>query len=173
MGNWKKVLDDSQFHFNGRSSVDLKDRFRTCFPKEYKKANGRGSEDDSDAALQLRAAAADAVNQSQPRTPKAPDSDKGKRKATKTEIHHAEVLEKLGIGRTFPKVQRRERREFTTDEDTRLLQGFQIVGSQFLRFQGMILTVNSMELLGRRYKMIRPYSWVIAEARTSVIGIYP
>jgi hypothetical protein len=27
VGNWKKVLDDAQFHFNGRSSVDLKDRF--------------------------------------------------------------------------------------------------------------------------------------------------
>ena len=27
MGNWKKVLEDPRFHFNGRSSVDLKDRF--------------------------------------------------------------------------------------------------------------------------------------------------
>lgn len=169
------MLDDSQFHFNGRSSVDLKDRFRTCFPKEYKKANGRGSDDDSDAAQQLRAAAAEAIamTPSQPRTPKAPDSDKGKRKATKTEIHHAEVLEKLGISRTFPKVQRRERREFTADEDTRLLQGFQIVCSQIFCYEERTLTVSSTELLGRRYKMTLPYNWVIAEARTSVIGIYP
>lgn len=130
MGNWKKVLDDSQFHFNGRSSVDLKDRFRTCFPKEYKKANGRGSEEDSDVGQPRPAPAGDTivVTPVQPRAPKAPDSDKGKRKATKTEIHHAEVLEKLGISRTFPKVQRRERREFTAEEDARLLQGFTIVG---------------------------------------------
>jgi hypothetical protein len=27
VGNWKKVLDDPRFNFNGRSSVDLKDRY--------------------------------------------------------------------------------------------------------------------------------------------------
>lgn len=135
-------------------------RFRTCFPKEYKKANTRGSEEESDAASQSRPIPAGdtiVVSPTQPRTPKAPDSDKGKRKATKTELHHAEVLEKLGIPRSFPKVQRRERREFTADEDTRLLQGFTIVGFQFPGnfFKGsQILTVGSMVLLGRRYRTI-------------------
>jgi hypothetical protein len=27
VGNWKKVLDDPKYNFNGRSSVDLKDRY--------------------------------------------------------------------------------------------------------------------------------------------------
>lgn len=177
MGNWKKVLDDSQFHFNGRSSVDLKDRFRTCFPKEYKKANGRGSEEDSDVGQSRPAPPGDTivVTPIQSRTPKGPDSDKGKRKATKTEIHHAEVLEKLGITRSFPKVQRRERREFTAEEDTRLLQGFTIVSFLFSNamFLEMILTASSMELRGQRYRMIPLYSLVTAEVQIFAIGIYP
>jgi hypothetical protein len=50
-----------------------------------------------------------------------------KRKVTKTELYHAEVLQQLNIDGPFPKVQRRERREFTAEEDARLLQGFTIV----------------------------------------------
>jgi len=53
--------------------------------------------------------------------------ERGWRKVTKTELHHAEVLKVLGINDRFRKVPRRERREFTADEDHRLLQGFQIV----------------------------------------------
>ncbi|PIA16502.1 hypothetical protein COEREDRAFT_30427, partial [Coemansia reversa NRRL 1564] len=29
VGAWKKILDDPTFAFNSRTSVDLKDRFRT------------------------------------------------------------------------------------------------------------------------------------------------
>ncbi|KAI8063236.1 hypothetical protein BC940DRAFT_307888 [Gongronella butleri] len=34
VGCWKKILLDSEFSFNCRSSVDLKDRFRTICPKD-------------------------------------------------------------------------------------------------------------------------------------------
>ncbi|KAK9462266.1 uncharacterized protein V1516DRAFT_674170 [Lipomyces oligophaga] len=37
VGNWKKILQDAQFTFNNRSAVDLKDRFRTYFPDEYRR----------------------------------------------------------------------------------------------------------------------------------------
>ncbi|KAG2188795.1 hypothetical protein INT44_003934, partial [Umbelopsis vinacea] len=37
VGNWKRILTDSQFNFHGRSAVDLKDRFRTVYPSEYKR----------------------------------------------------------------------------------------------------------------------------------------
>ncbi|CAM0135327.1 unnamed protein product [Umbelopsis sp. WA50703] len=37
VGNWKRILSDSQFTFHGRSAVDLKDRFRTVYPSEYKR----------------------------------------------------------------------------------------------------------------------------------------
>ncbi|KAK9768663.1 hypothetical protein K7432_000498 [Basidiobolus ranarum] len=35
VGAWKKILDDSKYSFVNRTSVDLKDRFRTLFPEEY------------------------------------------------------------------------------------------------------------------------------------------
>ncbi|KZV72313.1 hypothetical protein PENSPDRAFT_649895 [Peniophora sp. CONT] len=36
VGNWKAILNDPTFAFEGRSPVDLKDRFRTYFPDAYK-----------------------------------------------------------------------------------------------------------------------------------------
>lgn len=109
------MLDDPRFHFNGRSSVDLKDRFRTCFPKEYRKSTTLAAESEEGSEGEF--------NKNDTPKPKGPTV----RKVTKTELHHAEVLEKLGVGGNFPKVQRRERREFTQAEDERLLQGFQLV----------------------------------------------
>ncbi|ORY04805.1 hypothetical protein K493DRAFT_48602 [Basidiobolus meristosporus CBS 931.73] len=35
VGAWKKILDDPKYSFVNRTSVDLKDRFRTLFPEEY------------------------------------------------------------------------------------------------------------------------------------------
>lgn len=35
IGNWKKILSDPSYRFQNRSAVDLKDRFRSKFPKEY------------------------------------------------------------------------------------------------------------------------------------------
>ncbi|KAF4540000.1 SANT domain DNA binding protein [Lasiodiplodia theobromae] len=37
IGNWKKIMDCPDFSFDGRTAVDLKDRFRTCCPDEYRK----------------------------------------------------------------------------------------------------------------------------------------
>ncbi|KAH9064414.1 hypothetical protein EDB87DRAFT_1785304 [Lactarius vividus] len=36
VGNWKAILNDTSLHFDNRSPVDLKDRFRTYFPDAYK-----------------------------------------------------------------------------------------------------------------------------------------
>ncbi|KIY66154.1 hypothetical protein CYLTODRAFT_444894 [Cylindrobasidium torrendii FP15055 ss-10] len=36
VGNWKTILGDPAFTFDGRSPVDLKDRFRTYFPDAYR-----------------------------------------------------------------------------------------------------------------------------------------
>ncbi|KAG6828470.1 hypothetical protein H0H92_007836 [Tricholoma furcatifolium] len=36
VGNWKTILSDPTLHFDNRSPVDLKDRFRTYFPDAYK-----------------------------------------------------------------------------------------------------------------------------------------
>ncbi|KAH9916411.1 uncharacterized protein BXZ73DRAFT_105849 [Epithele typhae] len=36
VGNWKSILNDPEFRFDGRSPVDLKDRFRTYYPDAYR-----------------------------------------------------------------------------------------------------------------------------------------
>ncbi|KAJ7782150.1 hypothetical protein B0H14DRAFT_3585433 [Mycena olivaceomarginata] len=36
VGNWKAILSDPTLEFQGRSPVDLKDRFRTYFPEAYR-----------------------------------------------------------------------------------------------------------------------------------------
>ncbi|KAJ1919054.1 hypothetical protein H4219_002208 [Mycoemilia scoparia] len=40
VGAWKKILDDADFKFNNRTSVDLKDRFRTIRAQECAQAGG-------------------------------------------------------------------------------------------------------------------------------------
>ncbi|KAJ1867708.1 hypothetical protein LPJ78_000760 [Coemansia sp. RSA 989] len=47
VGAWKKILDDPEFEFNNRTSVDLKDRFRTiraqeCAHSPYAKSSRKG-----------------------------------------------------------------------------------------------------------------------------------
>lgn len=37
VGAWKKILNDPKYHFHSRTPVDLKDRFRTIYPQEYKR----------------------------------------------------------------------------------------------------------------------------------------
>ncbi|KAK9764796.1 hypothetical protein K7432_007413 [Basidiobolus ranarum] len=36
IGAWKKIFQDPKYSFPGRTAVDLKDRFRTVFPQQYK-----------------------------------------------------------------------------------------------------------------------------------------
>jgi len=37
VGAWKKILNDPKYHFHNRTPVDLKDRFRTVYPQEYRR----------------------------------------------------------------------------------------------------------------------------------------
>ncbi len=37
VGNWKAILSDPELRFNGRSTVDLKDRFRISVPEDYRR----------------------------------------------------------------------------------------------------------------------------------------
>ncbi len=42
IGSWKKILGDSDYQFNGRTAVDLKDRFRVCCPGDAPKTRKKG-----------------------------------------------------------------------------------------------------------------------------------
>ncbi|KAJ2340732.1 hypothetical protein GGF43_006341, partial [Coemansia sp. RSA 2618] len=89
VGAWKKILDDPNFTFNNRTSVDLKDRFRTiraqeCAHSPYAKT-GKGSTKEPDVVWPL-----------------PPNSQR---------------LQGL------QRVQRKPTRNYTNDEDRRLLIG--------------------------------------------------
>lgn len=93
VGNWKKILTDPRYHFNNRTAVDLKDRFRTSFPEEYSRLypNAR--------------------------------THKSKRKSASME---SSVLKKID---------RKERRSFSREEDQRLLEGFVRHGAAWSKIQ--------------------------------------
>ncbi|KAJ1791436.1 hypothetical protein LPJ59_004988, partial [Coemansia sp. RSA 2399] len=90
VGAWKKILDDPSFTFNNRTSVDLKDRFRTiraqeCAHSPYKKSSRKNHGKEPDVVWPL-----------------PPDSQR---------------LQGL------QRVQRKPTRNYTNDEDRRLLIG--------------------------------------------------
>ncbi|EEB06858.1 myb family protein [Schizosaccharomyces japonicus yFS275] len=92
VGNWKKILTDERFHFSNRSPNDLKDRFRTIFPEEYRKLY-----------------------------PNA-----------KT---HTGRQQKIALTSGFSKKTRKERQQFTPEEDERLLEGFFLHGPCWTRIR--------------------------------------
>ncbi|KAJ2401110.1 hypothetical protein GGI23_001613 [Coemansia sp. RSA 2559] len=90
VGAWKKILDDPNFTFNSRTSVDLKDRFRTiraqeCAHSPHKKSSSKNHGKEPDVVWPL-----------------PPDSQR---------------LQGL------QRVQRKPTRNYTNDEDRRLLIG--------------------------------------------------
>lgn len=116
--------------------------FRTCFPKEYRRG-------------QAAKKAAEATNKKSS-TNADESQDDFRSKVTKTELQHAEMVQKLGLGGTeFPKAVRKERTSFTPEEDKRLLEGFHIVSFDS-PYPGErdILTVHSTARYGQEFKPI-------------------
>ncbi|KAK7205074.1 hypothetical protein BZA70DRAFT_279019, partial [Myxozyma melibiosi] len=92
VGNWKKILQDPRFSFNNRSAVDLKDRFRTYFPDEYRRLYPNATT-------------------------------------------HGGRRQRAPLPNQLPKVNRKERRSFTPEEDRRLLAGFLKHGPSWSKIQ--------------------------------------
>ncbi|KIN07678.1 hypothetical protein OIDMADRAFT_109143, partial [Oidiodendron maius Zn] len=89
VGRWTDILEDRNFTFNGRSGVDLKDRFRTCCPDELREKSSKQN------------------------TP----AKSGKARKSRAHRKRLEDLAELGIEGPFRKSQRRERRPFTEQDD--------------------------------------------------------
>ncbi|KAG5513344.1 hypothetical protein PMAC_001407 [Pneumocystis sp. 'macacae'] len=101
VGNWKKILHDSRYRFNNRSPIDLKDRFRTVFPQDYRYFYPNAHT-------------------------------------------HTNRQQKMASQSFLPRVNRKERRAFTPDEDARLLEGF-------MRVNGIIQVLDvTFSLSSRR-----------------------
>ncbi|KAL1648330.1 hypothetical protein SLS58_002083 [Diplodia intermedia] len=135
IGNWKKILDCPDFSFDGRTAVDLKDRFRTCCPDEYrkmKKPKPAGVEPDATAGA-TEPSTAEAASGKQVSSlvtsnillPGPSDGPVRKRRGPKVHRKDSRALASIGIEAPFTKSTRRERREFTEQEDAALLRGFE------------------------------------------------
>ncbi|KAI9703295.1 MAG: hypothetical protein M1836_007861 [Candelina mexicana] len=135
VGNWKKIVAHRGFRFNGRSSVDLKDRFRTCCPEQYRQhlKSGRSIQADNEKVDSFTKQISSKPNSQHealsdsgsPETPRAPRSHRKK----------PEDLVLLGIDGPFPKAKRRERHPFTKTEDAALICGFKKYGSAWKLIQ--------------------------------------
>ncbi|KAI9785652.1 MAG: hypothetical protein M1816_008275 [Peltula sp. TS41687] len=150
VGHWKMILEDKRFKFDARSSVDLKDRFRTCCPNEYgiqmklKAATARGETSDSKSSSSsksspLRALEGQPSGSSPPISKTSPPSSPGISTSTGVSVRSHRVkpedLVRFGIDGPFPKSKRRERRAFTEEEDEDLLRGYMVYGPTWSRIR--------------------------------------
>jgi hypothetical protein len=151
VGNWKKILTDPSLKFNSRTAVDLKDRFRTSFPEEYSrlypnakthrfknKTKAVPSDDQAAAAAAVAAAATGEV-------PPPPEAAQDPATAL------ANVSNDRGLGENLVKINRKERRAFTKEEDEQLLKGFQKHGPCWSKIQ----KDHSLNLFNRRSTDLR------------------
>ena len=140
MGNWKAILSYDGYSFNGRSAIDLKDRFRTCCPEAYRRCR-RGEASNSKKSKTTVQLSSDEIgatpasleeesNRGEPTELETP-----KPKSARSHRLNPEELAELGIEGPFSKKRRRERRVWTEDEDAALLKGLNIHGLQWAQIR--------------------------------------
>ncbi|KAF2235343.1 hypothetical protein EV356DRAFT_566491 [Viridothelium virens] len=133
MGNWKAILSHEDYSFNGRSAIDLKDRFRTCCPEAYNqyKASGSKRQRSKDhASSDQTSGIADSPNQKDKCDVRG-ELPSPKPKSSRSHRMKPEDLAELGIEGPFTKKKRRERRVWTEAEDAALLKGLNEHGVQW------------------------------------------
>jgi hypothetical protein len=114
IGNWTQILNCPDYHFVGRTAIDLKDRFRVCCPNDYKVAKKpmKGEPEES----QEKDADTTRVKASRP--------NRSDRKSS------SELL-RLGIKEPFERSKRRRRTDYTAKEDEAILLGFKKYGNSW------------------------------------------
>ncbi|KAK8155168.1 hypothetical protein BKA80DRAFT_282867, partial [Phyllosticta citrichinensis] len=151
IGNWKRILECDEYSFNERTAVDLKDRFRTCCPDEYRKlkapasttterekrlskrlsdpslagGQGKGNQPTEQAKAAPKPAVSDGVHQDSPLSGSwsLTKFPAGKKRGPKVHRKGSQELMSIGIEAPFTKNTRREPRKFSDDEDEALLRG--------------------------------------------------
>lgn len=109
IGSWTKILKCEDYHFEKRTALDLKDRFRVCCPSDYRPSSST-------------VAARNSVRTSTLQHEVSGKPARSDRKSA-TELHQ------LGISQPFAKTQRRRRHGYTAAEDEALLRGFEKYGN--------------------------------------------
>ena len=149
VGNWMDILEDPNFSFNNRSGVDLKDRFRTCCPVEWRgnapKPVNAAQRVESGSTRGLNRGKSKSglmsenilIDEEEIETNAAADDPTSPNKLRKSRAHRKKLedLAQLGIEGPSRKSQRRERKLFSEDDDREILMGYHIYGPAWTRIQ--------------------------------------
>ncbi|KAG0650240.1 Meiotically up-regulated [Hyphodiscus hymeniophilus] len=145
VGSWTDILGDPSFLFNGRSAVDLKDRFRTCCPAELRGNGSNGKSDAQTVDKGARKIRNPGESDSSFMAENIPIDDEGNAntivedgslsKSRKSRAHRKKLedLAQLGIERPFLKSQRRQRKPFSEQDDHEIFMGYDIYGPSWTR----------------------------------------
>ncbi|EMC98213.1 hypothetical protein BAUCODRAFT_121097 [Baudoinia panamericana UAMH 10762] len=115
VGSWTKILQHPEYHFDRRTALDLKDRFRVIRPDDYRELRGQQKPLDPQT----------------PRVVAKPTKTRPTRSAQKSNVE----LETLGIVEPFARSKRRRRHGYSRAEDEALLQGFEKYGNQWAQIR--------------------------------------
>jgi hypothetical protein len=136
IGKWKKILHCSEFKFEGRTAVDLKDRFRVCCPGEgLKLRQPKRQERVQDQSVGSTSTSTQPIAGKD--TPGVENTSKdlsvSKEVFAKGAGHvhrmsHPELAE-MGIQTPFARSTRRPRQRFNVLDDDNLLKGFEKYGA--------------------------------------------
>lgn len=145
IGNWTKILQSPEYSFQGRTALDLKDRFRVCCPDGSRSATKTTS----------------------PKRSSKTDGGTG-RPSRSDRKSHAE-LQELGICLPFSKSDRRSRHAYSRDEDDALLRGFEKYGTQW----AAIRSDGELHLSGRTATDLRDRMRTRYPERYAKAGLAP
>ena len=126
IGRWKQILECTDFHFQGRTAVDLKDRFRVCRPGEGLKAKKIAVREGSAATRSMEGSQPDRKVRPTPAVIEVvhPIPSVQRTTSEETEPINEATTSKAEIHGPFLKSKRRARREFSGEDDKNLLKGF-------------------------------------------------
>jgi hypothetical protein len=126
IGRWKQILECADFNFQGRTAVDLKDRFRVCRPGEGLKAR-KGAM--AKASTSLRSTDTGPAPASAGNTATESITPAQEISTEDRDTNDANASKPNDVYGPFMKSQRRARREFSDEDDRNLLKGFKRHGS--------------------------------------------
>ncbi|KAH8719398.1 hypothetical protein GQ44DRAFT_623410 [Phaeosphaeriaceae sp. PMI808] len=136
IGSWKKILHCQDFTFEGRTAVDLKDRFRVCCPgeglklrKQKQKNVVEGESAQSSRSVVRSTPSAENSNIESPSHEKPQNKDMFAKGAGNVHRMSKPELAKLGIQTPFARNTRRPRQVFNAQDDENLFKGFEKYGA--------------------------------------------
>ncbi|KAF1365760.1 hypothetical protein EJ07DRAFT_150258 [Lizonia empirigonia] len=130
IGRWKQILGCKDFHFQGRTSVDLKDRFRVCRPGEGLKPRKVAASKESANAISGGSAQRNSGPSTSALTGNAqefsvlPVQRRASEEPGVQDANGQATVDKTEVYGPFLKSNRRARREFSDTDDKNLLKGF-------------------------------------------------